>query len=106
MIEQRLAVARVTRPAQSFHSPAGSAALSPVVENDRVFGGKRRDCIYSRPGRRRAPLINGRVETAGRAHKYRRPCTVSFIIGIDSVNRHTRHRFPPTLLLDFKTRGT
>src|SRR6266480_3147029 len=106
MIEECLAVARVARPAQSFHSPAGSAGLAPVVENDRVFRGKCFDRIHSRPGRRRAPLFDRRVKSAGSAHEDRRPRAISFIIGIDAVNDRTWHGLPPTLLLDFKTRGT
>src|SRR5258705_5206662 len=106
MIEQRLPLARVTRPTQAFDPSAGPAALAPVIENDCVLDCQGIDGIDAGPRTGAAPLIDRGVETAGRAHENRRPRAVSFVIGINSIDDGIWHGLPPTLLLDFKTRGT
>ena len=45
MVEQRLALPRVTRPTEPFDPSTGLPALAPVVKNDCMLG---RECIALR----------------------------------------------------------
>src|SRR6476620_4010140 len=68
MVEQRLAMPRVTHPSEPFDSSPGLPALPPVVENHCMLRPQCLHCVYSCPGARRTPLVDRRVKAAGCTH--------------------------------------
>src|SRR4029434_3788927 len=73
MIEQGLTLLGVARPTQTFDTPAGLAALAPVVKNERMLVSQRLDCIDSRPCARSPPFIDGGIEPSRSEQQNRRP---------------------------------
>src|SRR5438046_1400847 len=73
VLEQQLSVPRVMRPGDELEASGRLAALAPVEHDAAEFLRQVLEQLDARVDALRAPLLDGRVESARRVHEERRP---------------------------------
>ena len=91
MLEQRFAVPRVMRPGDELDAAAGGAAFAPVEHDAAIALRQMIEQLHARIHALRAPLVDRRVEAAGRVHQQWRPVAQHLVVRTQPVDQRFSH---------------